>query len=369
MNASPDNPRTHRRVVVTADEQVVLEESPIPTPQAGQALVRTQVSGVCGSDTHAAHNRHPFIELPYHPGHEVVGIVHELGPDSSEFSNRGGFPNSRRFAVGDRVTVEPTLVCRECKQCRQGRENLCEKLDFFGCGNEQGGMGEYFTIGVDRLHHIPADFTEQQAALVEPLSTPVHAVRLASVGAEDLSGKTVVILGSGTIGLLVLAAARHRNAAKIVVTDVLAEKRDLALRFGADAVVDAARSDVADAVRAELGESADVVFDCVAIQSTIDTGVDLARKAGTVVVVGVAAGDVRVPLPILQDQQIRIQGSATYLPEDYREAIEILASGAVRADEMVTGVYELSEAAEAFEASLSGDHIKVLVRGSGPGSA
>lgn len=354
---NPSATGTHRRVVVTAAEQVVLEESPIPAPQAGQALVRTQVSGVCGSDTHAAHNRHPFIELPYHPGHEVVGTVQALGRDADG------------FAVGDRVTVEPTLVCRECKQCRQGRENLCENLDFFGCGNEQGGMGEYFTIGVDRLHHIPADFTEQQAALVEPLSTPVHAVRLASVGAADLSGKSVVILGSGTIGLLVLAAARHRNAATIVMTDVLAEKRELALRFGADAVVDAARADVADAVRSELGESADVVFDCVAIQSTIDTGVELARKSGTVVVVGVAAGDVRVPLPIIQDQQIRIQGSATYLPEDYREAIEIIASGGVRADEMITGVYELSEAAEAFEASLSGDHIKVLVRGTGPASA
>lgn len=354
---NPATPGTHRRVVVTADELVTVEESPMPTPGAAAALVRTQVSGVCGSDTHAAHNRHPFIELPYHPGHEVVGVIEALGAEASG------------FAVGDRVTVEPTLVCRECKQCRQGRENLCENLDFFGCGNEQGGMAEYFTIGVDRLHHIPAEFTEQQAALVEPLSTPVHAVRLASLGAGDLSGKTVVILGSGTIGLLVLAAARHRNAARIVMTDVLAEKRDLALRFGADAVVDATRGDLADAVRSELGESADVVFDCVAIQSTIDTGVDLARKGGTVVVVGVAAADVRVPLPIIQDQQLRIQGSATYLPEDYREAIEILASGAVRADEMVTGVYDLADAAAAFEASISGSHIKVLVRGSGPESA
>lgn len=348
---------TYRRVVVTADEEITLEESPMLTPGAGEALVRTQVSGVCGSDTHAAHNRHPFIELPYHPGHEVVGSIVELGD------------GAQGFAVGDRVTVEPTLVCRQCKQCRQGRENLCENLEFFGCGHEQGGMGEYFTIGVDRLHQIPAEFSEQQAALVEPLSTPVHAVRLASLGAEDLSGRTVVILGSGTIGLLVLAAARHRNAARIVMTDVLAEKRELALRFGADAVVDAARPDVAEAVRAELGESADVVFDCVAIQSTMDTAIDLARKAGTVVVVGVAAADVRVPLPIIQDQQLRIQGSATYLPEDYRESIEILASGGVRADEMITGVFDLEDAAAAFEASLSGDHIKVLVRGTGPAPA
>lgn len=339
-----------RRVVVKSPGEIVVEQAPVPAPGPDELLVSTLVSGVCGSDTHAAHGKHPFVPLPYRPGHEVVGVVEEVGADVTSVT------------VGQRITVEPTLVCGHCKQCSQGRENLCENLRFFGCGHEQGGMADYFTIPASRAHVIPQGFTDEQAALVEPLSTPVHAVRLASIGTGDLSGKAVAILGAGTIGLLVLAAARHRGARRIVMTDMLAGKRERALRLGADAVVDAGRQDVVEAVRAELGESADVVFDCVAVQSTVDQAIGMALKAGTVVVVGVPTHDVTIPLPVVQDQQVRIQGSATYLPEDYREAIEIIAAGTVRADEIVTATYPLDEVASAFEASSSGEHVKVLVR-------
>ena len=128
----------------------------------------------------------------------------------------------------------------------------------------------------------PKDFTDYQAALIEPLATPVHAVRLAG----DLTGKTVAILGAGTIGLLALIAARRAGAAKIVSTDTLASKRDLALALGADAAVDARVADLAGAVRGELGESADVVFDCVANQATLGEAIKMAIKGGTVVVLG-----------------------------------------------------------------------------------
>ena len=112
---------TMRRVVVSADGvHVVTTATPSPGPQ--QALVRSTVSGVCGSDTHAAHGRHPFITLPYHPGHEVVGVVAAVGADVTA------------VAPGQRVTVEPTLPCWTCKMCTSGRSNLCENLQFFGCG-------------------------------------------------------------------------------------------------------------------------------------------------------------------------------------------------------------------------------------------
>lgn len=341
---------TMSRVVVTAPGSIEVEQVPVPEPTDGEVLVRMLVSGVCGSDTHAAHGKHPFVPLPYHPGHEVVGRVEALGAGVSG------------VAVGERVTVEPTLVCTRCKQCLAGRENLCENLRFFGCGYEQGGMADLFTIPATRLHLIPDAFTDEQAALVEPLSTPVHAVRLASVGLGDLTGRSVVILGAGTIGLLVLAAARHRGARNVVVTDVRPDKRERALRLGAAAVVDAAGEDVVREVRDALGESADVVFDCVAVQATVDQAIGMALKAGTVVVVGVPTADVTIPLPLVQDQQVRIQGAATYLPEDYREAIEILSSGEVRAEDMITATFPLDEVASAFEASSRGAEVKVLVR-------
>ncbi|WP_370517570.1 zinc-binding dehydrogenase [Pseudactinotalea sp. HY160] len=345
---------TMRRVSVVAPGEVRVDDVPRPSPQAGEVLVRTAVAGVCGSDTHAAAGQHPFVPLPYNPGHEVVGVIAGVGEGVSG------------YAAGDRVTVEPTLPCWACKMCSTGRSNLCENLRFFGCGHAQGGMADYFTIPAGRLHRVPEHFTDAEAALIEPLATPVHAVRLAGAdrpaGPGGLAGRAVAIIGAGTIGLLVLKAARHAGARRIVMTDPLPAKRELALRLGADAVVDARGAGVPGRVRAELGESADVVFDCVAIQATVDQAIAMALKAGTVVIVGVARGPVTVPLPEIQDQQVRIQGSATYLPEDYTDSIEIIASGAVRAEDFVTATFPMERAAEAFAAAVDGSQVKVLVR-------
>ena len=333
---------TVTRVVVTADHRVALETTDRPEPGPGEVRVRTLLAGVCGSDTHALHGRHPFIPLPYAPGHEVVGVVDAVG--------EGVVDAVGEVAVGDRVTVEPTLPCWRCKQCRAGRENLCESLGFFGCGGPQGGMAEEFTVPASRLHQVPDDLDDARAALVEPLATPVHAARLAG----PLRGRAVAVLGAGTIGMLVLAVVRAAGASRVVVTDVLEAKRDRALAAGADAVVDASAPDTAEQVRTALGESADVVVDCVAVQATVGQAVAMALNGGTVVVVGVPASEVTVPLPLVQDQQVRIQGSATYLSEDYADAFALLRSGAVDPARVVTAEYPLERAGDAFAASASG---------------
>lgn len=330
-----------RRVVVSA-EGIEIVRAPVPEPGPGEVLVRSVVTGVCGSDTHAAHGRHPFISLPYHPGHEVVGVVER---------------DAEGFSAGQRVTVEPDLPDWTCKMCRTGRQNLCENLRFFGCGHDQGGMADFFTVDARRLHRVPDELDDRTAALIEPLSTPVHAVRIAG----DVRDRTVVILGTGTIGLLLLGVVVAHGARRVVVTDVLPAKREKALAMGADAAVDATAPDAAAQVREALGESADVVFDCVAINSTVQLGLTLADKGGTLVVVGVPVGEVSVPLPMIQDHQIRIQGSATYLPEDYEESIDLLRRGAVKASDIVTSVRPMEEVADAFAASAGGSEIKVLV--------
>jgi 2-desacetyl-2-hydroxyethyl bacteriochlorophyllide A dehydrogenase len=337
-------PGRMRYALVSADS-IDLVEGEIPRPAPHEVLVRSVVAGICGSDTHAAHGAHPFITLPYRPGHEVVGEIIETGTGVDG------------WRPGQRVTVEPDLPCWNCKQCDAGRQNICENLRFFGCAHDQGGLADYFTIDARRLHLIPDELSYRAAALIEPLSTPVHAVRLAG----DLKDRTVVILGAGTIGLLLLRVVLAHGAKTVVVTDVLPDKRERALRLGADAVVDAAAADAVDQARQALGESADVVFDCVAIAPTVQQGVAMAGKGGTVMIVGVPTKDVLLPLAIVQDQQIRIQGSATYLPEDYAESIELLTRGLIPVDEMVTAVLGLDSLPEAFAASLSGQQIKVLV--------
>jgi 2-desacetyl-2-hydroxyethyl bacteriochlorophyllide A dehydrogenase len=333
-----------RRVVVYPG-RIAVETTEIPAPGPNEALIRTLVAGVCGSDLHAAHGRHPFVPLPYRPGHEVVGVIETAGSAAGP------------FAPGQRVIVEPDLPCWTCKMCTSGRENLCENLQFFGCGYAQGGMADYFTLAANRLHLVPDALDDHTAALIEPLSTPVHAVRLAG----DVAGRSVAVLGAGTIGLLTLAVLRAHQVGKVVSTDPLPAKRARAAALGADATIDASAPDVAGQVRQALGGSADVVFDCVSVQSSIDQAIAIADKGGTVMVVGVPAREVTVPLPIVQDHQIRIQGSATYLPEDYQESAGLLSLGAVKTADFVTATRPLAQVAEAFELAWSGDHLKVLV--------
>jgi threonine dehydrogenase-like Zn-dependent dehydrogenase len=218
-------------------------------------------------------------------------------------------------------------------------------------------MADVFSAPAARLHKIPKSFSDHQAVLIEPLATPVHAVRL--VG--DLTGKTVAILGAGTIGLLTLVAVRRAGAARIVSTDMLQTKRDLALALGADAVVDAGVEDLAGVVRAELGESADVVFDCVSYETTLREAIKIAIKGGTVVVLGGPRRSATVDLPVVQEYQIRVQGAATYRWEDFDDAIEIIGSDDFDAERFITATFPLPRAAEAFAAIAAGGEVKVLV--------
>jgi 2-desacetyl-2-hydroxyethyl bacteriochlorophyllide A dehydrogenase len=334
-----------RRVLVSAPDVIGLTTEPAPLLEPGEALVRLLVSGVCGSDKAGAHGEHVFMKPPYYPGHEVVGVVVSVADDVDD------------GIVGQRVTVEPTLVCGRCKPCRNGAENLCENLQFFGCGYREGGMADVFSVPRSRLHYVPRHFSDRQAALIEPLATPVHAVRLAG----DLTGKAVAILGSGTIGLLTLVAARHAGAGKVVCTDPLPAKRELALAMGADDVVDASAEDLAGEVRGSLGESADFVFDCVSYQATIDAAIKMAVKGGTVVVIGGPRKPVTVDLPVVQEYQVRIQGSATYRWQDFDDATRIIDEGGVDAERLVTATYPLPRADEAFAAISSGEQVKILV--------
>jgi len=340
--------QTHRRrVVASGVDDIGVVTEPMPTLRPGEARVRMLLSGICGSDLHAIKGAHPFVPLPYFPGHEVVGIVEATGSDVDP------------KLCGARVTIEPTLPCGTCKPCQTARENLCERLQFVGCGHAEGAMADFFQIPADRLFRVPDDLDDIEAVLIEPFATPVHAVRLAG----DLAGKAVVVVGAGTIGLLVLAVVLAHRARFVAVVDVAADKRERARRLGADAVLDGFSPRLSDDVRAAAGESIDVVFDCVAVEATVRASVEMVLRGGTVVVVGVPGGDVSVPLALVQDRQVRIQGSATYRTEDYEEAVELLRAGAVSAADVVDRAHDLDDAAIAFADAASGRYGKVVLRG------
>jgi 2-desacetyl-2-hydroxyethyl bacteriochlorophyllide A dehydrogenase len=335
---------TTRRVTVPEPNRIRLDEAEIPSVGPGDALIRTTAVGVCGSDLHALAGKHRFIPLPCHPGHEVAGVIEAVGSDVEG------------FAPGDRVLVEPGLVCGTCDRCREGRYNICDELQVFGC-QTPGAMADRFVIDAGRLHAVPAGMSDAAAALVEPLSTATHAVRIAG---GDLTGKRVAVLGAGTIGLLTMLAARAAGADRIVVTDLLDHKRERALRLGADAALDGA-GEVASEIRELFGGRADVTFDCVTNQASMDQAVGLADKGGTIVVEGIPTVNVTLDLLLVQDRELHIEGSLMYTTEDVLWAIELMESGVIPVEEIVTATFRLDRAEEAFDAARSGEHVKVHV--------
>lgn len=334
-----------RQVVVSSVDDIGVQQVPWPdAPGPGQVLVRTRLVGICGSDTHAAAGEHPFIPLPYRPGHEAVGVIEAVGPGVDD------------LAKGDRVVLEPNLVCGTCRQCREGRYNICRELVVFGC-QTAGAMADAFLVARDRLHRLPDGLSNELAALVEPLATPVHAVRRAGIGPAS----RVAVLGAGPIGLLCLVAARAAGAQAVVVTDVLDNKLRRARRLGSDAALRATDPDLVDRARRALGDSADVVLDCVARPSSMTQAIELVDKGGTVMVVGIAAGDTTIPLHLVQDREIAVIGSLMYVHDDVRRAIDMLAGGTLAADDLITAIFPLERAAEAFAASIDPEQVKVLV--------
>jgi threonine dehydrogenase-like Zn-dependent dehydrogenase len=320
---------------------------PEDAPDGGEVLVRTTVVGICGSDLHAACGRHPFIDLPYRPGHEAVGVVEAVGSGVDE------------SWIGRRVTIEPNLACGSCTQCRAGRYNICRELLVFGC-QTPGALADTFTIAVDRLVALPADLDDRHAILIEPLATPVHTVRRAAEVVGDLRDRPVVVIGAGPIGLFALLAARHAGA-RVVVADLLDSKRARAERLGAIGTFDPTAPDAIERARQLLGGPAAVVIDCVSLESSVAQAVDLVDKGGAIMIVGVADGATPVPLGLIQDREIALIGSLMYVREDFIAALDLLASGGVPVDEIITAEFDFEHSAEAFAASADAENVKVLV--------
>lgn len=339
---------TMRQALATTEPAIIVQTVERPTPNDNEVLLRSSLVGICGSDTHALAGNHPFLYPPYVPGHEAVGIVEAVGSqvDSVE--------------VGARVILKPNLACGKCENCVRGRSNACQSLAWIGCdpsGEHPGALAEYVLAPAHNVFPIPEHISDEEAVLIECLSTPVHAVSLAG----GLHGKAVAIIGAGTIGLLCLIAAKHAGAQKVVVVDLDSYKLQRAADQGAAAVVDASKPNVPEAVTAQLGGSADVVFDCVAHESTIDQSLSTLRRAGSLMIVGVPPRELTVNMPRVQDWEIRVQGCAAYTEVDILVSIDIASDGGIPADRIITGRYDLEHSDEAFEEASANSSGKVVV--------
>lgn len=328
-----------------------IERRPVPEPGSGEVLIRIAAVGICGSDVHYyEHGRIAdfVVEQPLVLGHEASGTIVSVGD---------GVPVER---VGQRVALEPGVPCRACRSCKEGRYNLCPEVRFFATPPIDGTFAEYVVLAADFAHPVPDSLSDHAAALIEPLSVGVWACQKAGVAA----GSSVLITGAGPIGLVTVQVARALGATDITVTDVSAERLELAGRCGAHHLVDVSRSagDVPDA-------SQDAFIECSGAPSAIGTGFPAVRPGGTVVLVGMGADGLTIPVGLLQNRELWVTGSFRYA-NTYPRAIALAAAGLVDLDSLVTGTYDLARAEEALKSTRQPGTIKsmVLPGNSGDGS-
>jgi L-iditol 2-dehydrogenase len=301
-----------RQAVLTAPRTIEYREVPQPVAGPGQALLRIERIGICGSDVHAYHGRHPFMIYPKVQGHEFSGMIEGLG------EGVGG------FLIGAKVTARPQLTCGACAPCRRGDYHICDKLRVFGF--QADGVGQdLFAVDASSLVVLPDSFTLEQGVLVEPAAVAVHATGRAG----EMSGRNVVVTGAGPIGNLVAQMCRGRGA-NVLITDVSDARLDVARECGLPQTTNPKSESLADAVQATFGEgSFDIVLECAGAEPAISDAVAHVNKGGTIVVVAVFQDKPQMDLAVIGDRELSLIGTLMYRHEDYLEAVRRIEAGEI----------------------------------------
>lgn len=334
-------PATMRASVLVEKGRVEMQRRPVPTPAPGDVLIKVSSVGICGSDTHYLREGrigHYVVEEPLILGHEAGGMIVAVGE---------GVPASR---VGERVSIEPQRPDPTTAETRRGDYNLCPHMRFYGTPPIDGALCEYVTIGSEFAHPVPDSMSDDAAALCEPLSVAIAAARKGGITA----GSHVLITGAGPIGIATIQVAGAFGATSIIVTDLDEGRRELALSFGATAVLDPREDDLS-------GLAADVFIDASGAPAAINSGIEAVRPGGTVVLVGMGAETMNLPVQTIQNRELVLTGVFRYA-HTWPTAIELAATGRVDLDRMVTATFPLEHAEQALNADRTPGTIKAVVR-------
>jgi L-iditol 2-dehydrogenase len=335
--------KTMRANVLVEKGRTRVEEVPVPRLDPDQVLVRIAAVGVCGSDVHYfQHGRIGdfLLTSPMILGHEAAGIIVAVGSAVSP------------ERVGERVAIEPQRACRLCEQCKHGRYNLCPNIEFYATPPIDGAFAEYQAIQADYAFAVPDSMSLDAAALCEPLSVGIWTNQKAGTG----PGSRILIAGAGPIGILVAQVARAFGAREIIVSDVAAQRREAALRYGATRVIDPVAENIAD-----LGLDVDAFVDASGAEPAVRAGIIAVKPAGRIVLVGMGADDVRLPVSRIQSRELVLTGVFRYA-NTWPLAIHLASSGLVDLDSMVTSRFGLEDVEAALAAAVQPRTLKALVQ-------
>jgi len=306
---------TMRQATMTAPGTIEFDEVPAPPVAPGTVRLRVQRIGVCGSDVHVYHGKHPFTPYPVVQGHEFSAVVEAIGSGVTG------------IAVGDRVTATPQEVCGSCRPCLRGDYHICDSLKVRGF-QAPGCAQDLFVTEADKVVPLPSTFSFEQGAFVEPVAVGVHAVSRAG----QIAGRNVAVLGAGPIGNLLAQVAQARGA-RTLVTDVSDLRLDVARRCGLAFVSNAREEDLPAASERVFGRHGfDVAFECAGVEATINAAIGTIQKGGTIVLVGVYGEKPRLDAGLVQDRELNLVGTLMYKHEDFTRAVALMARGLVVTD-------------------------------------
>lgn len=314
-------------------KKLEVQEMPVPVPSEGEVLIKVGACGICGSDIHGYLGLTGRRIAPMTMGHEFCGQVERIGA------------GVQRFKIGDRVIVQPICFCGECVNCKRGLTMLCLNKRFFGVLSVDGAMAEYVAVPEKLLYPLPDNCSFDTGALAEP-----YAVAYGSVlKAPKAERKTVLVIGAGTIGVCVLQLMKLKNPGKLIVSDLSETRLKTALELGADAVINPAREDLLETVSNITGGAmVDIAIECVGVQASANQSVRCLKPGGTAIWVGMSQKEMTINMQDIVCCARRVLGSFNYTHEEFGQVAEIVTSGKLAADRLISKIVSLEEAVDLF---------------------
>ncbi len=314
-------------------------------PAGGEVQIRVSHCGICGTDLHLFHGAMDHrVTKPAIIGHEMSGTIESVGAGVIGWQ------------TGDRVTVRPLDSCGECPACKAGNSHICMKLKFIGI-DRPGAMQKLWTVPATTLHRLPESLSLKEGALIEPIAVACHDVRLGEVAA----GEYVVVLGGGPIGALIALVAKHKGA-HVLVSEMNPFRIAMLQGFGIE-VVNPAETDLVAHVEANTGGAgADVVFEVTSSKAGAEMMTKLPRVRGRIVVVAIFSKPIEIDLFKFFWRELRLCGARVYEAQDFEEAIQLAASGALPLDKLITNVAPLDQLEWGLrQLEKGGEVMKVLI--------
>lgn len=322
-----------KAAVYHGPQDLRVEEVPVRELKDNEVKIQVKYCGICGTDIHIFHGDGGCCDVtpPLVPGHEFSGVVAEVGS------------KVKTVKVGDRVTGDPNDMCGECYFCKSGMQHFCKNN--IGVGTTvDGGFAEYVIMREKQVYKVSDDLSFIEAAMTEPISCCLHGIDLCNIKAGD----TVLVIGGGPIGMIMMQLAKNAGASKVIMSEPVEEKREQALKLGATKTIDPLHEDV-EAVLAEYCENVNVVIECVGNVHTQADAVRFAGKGATIMYFGLAAPEESFPIRPDDIFKKELHITSSYInPYSFERAIQILESGTVELESLITNVVPLNDIADVF---------------------